>query len=352
VPDILLNDSEEKDPIIELCVVYVLYFDELKGHVPILAYPNDDLKHDKEYMRPIEFHTIWFLDIEDDEVLDHVDLEYRGFTYFGKKFLTKSKRIKRRAGFKEETPETIVIIISLPQEIDIFGDKLIKILTKEIKSKFDDQFFLIIQSEIEKDHQIKTPVIEELIEKGSKIKRKLRVLIDRIVQDFLSNELKKTLNTNSLEKQEAVSFLSLKGIESSIFNDNEGKSAISDIHSFDPSKKNKNKPAIKPPFIISNTNVLVGSKELEIIVQNKTNVDKNSIHVIISHVQELLEKEILDIMIETWYSEEQLVFTLPLIPDINEYYIYVLDKDYREDFLSKKINLNLLAKKSESKQKI
>ncbi|MFX0058923.1 MAG: hypothetical protein ACFE8J_11550, partial [Candidatus Heimdallarchaeota archaeon] len=87
----------------ELAVVYVLYFDEAKGHIPLLIYPDDRYKDDKKFMRPIRFHPIWFLGIDEQEVLDHIDLEFKGYTFFGKKFLTRSKRKKRRAGLEEET---------------------------------------------------------------------------------------------------------------------------------------------------------------------------------------------------------------------------------------------------------
>ena len=248
--DFILDDSEEKDPIKELCVVYVLYFDELKGHIPLLAYPKDSLRYNKEYMRPIEYHSIWFLDIKEEGLSDHIDLEYRGFTYLGKKFLTKSERKKRRAGLNKDTPETIVIIISLPQEIDIFGDRLINTLTKEIKKNFGDKFYKIIESEIAQDFKERTSKIEDIINIGTRIKVNLRELIDKIIQDFFSVELKKSLDDISSEKQKAVSFLSLKGIESSIFKSIEGKSAIYNFHSFESSEKDKNDNSA---FIITST---------------------------------------------------------------------------------------------------
>ena len=111
------SKSSEKERIEDLCVVYVLYFDEKRGHIPLLIYPNDKYKDDKNYMRPIKYHSIWFLPVEEQAGLDHIDLEYKKYIFFGKKFLTKSKRIKRRAGLEEETPETIVIIVSLPNDI-------------------------------------------------------------------------------------------------------------------------------------------------------------------------------------------------------------------------------------------
>ena len=119
----------------ELCYVYILYFDEERGHMPLLMYPDDELRKDKEFMRPIKYHPVWFLEIEESEALDHIDLEFKGYTFFGKKFLAKSEREKRRAGLDETTPETIVIIISVPNDLNIFGDELLKQLIQIIEEQ-------------------------------------------------------------------------------------------------------------------------------------------------------------------------------------------------------------------------
>jgi len=146
----------EEKHIEEICIVYLLYFDEAQGHVPLLIYPDDKYKDDKKFMRPIKYHSIWFLSSDDLSALDHIDLEYKGFTYFGKKFFTKSKRKKRRAGLEEETPETIVVIVSLPTDIEIFGDGLIRKITEEIQDKYDEHLYKIIECEIAKEQVIKT----------------------------------------------------------------------------------------------------------------------------------------------------------------------------------------------------
>ena len=168
--------SEEKH-IEEVVIAYVLYFDEARGHIPLLIYPDDKYKDDKKYMRPIKYHSIWFLSSDDLSALDHIDLEYKGFTYFGKKFFTKSKRKKRRAGLEEDTPETIVIIVSLPNDIEIFGDGLIRKLTKEIQENYDEQLYKIIECEIAKEQVIKTEKVKSCIREGTVIKEELRAFM-------------------------------------------------------------------------------------------------------------------------------------------------------------------------------
>jgi hypothetical protein len=47
-------------------------------------------------------------------------------------------------------------------------------------------------------------------------------------------------------------------------------------------------------------------------------------------------------MIDFWFPEEELLFILPMIPEIKEYYLFI--KDSKWDLLSKKINLEDLKK--------
>ncbi|MFX1329141.1 MAG: hypothetical protein ACFE91_13520, partial [Promethearchaeota archaeon] len=65
-----INGSIEKNPNEDLCIVYILYFDEKKGQIPLLMYPDDRLRNNKKYMRPINYHPVWFLETEE---LDHID---------------------------------------------------------------------------------------------------------------------------------------------------------------------------------------------------------------------------------------------------------------------------------------
>ncbi|TFG21692.1 MAG: hypothetical protein EU533_05120, partial [Promethearchaeota archaeon] len=226
--DLFDDDSVNESKLEDLCVVYILYFDEERGHVPLLIYPSEKYKNDKKYMRPIKYHSIWFLDIDDESGLDHIDLEYKGYTFFGKKYRTKSKRVKRRAGLEEETPETIVIIVSLPNDIDIFGDELIRELSEKIISQFEEKLFIIIECEIAKDAVIKTPNIKQCIESGTKVKVLLRQLIETQTKEYFKRVLKKQSDADPMKKQKAISYLTLKGYEFSHLSKG-GESTFSDI---------------------------------------------------------------------------------------------------------------------------
>ena len=340
----IFNRKVEKNPQEDLCVVYVLYFDEKKGQVPLLMYPDDRLRSDRRYMRPINFHPVWFLETEE---LDHIDLEYKGYTFFGKKFHAKSKRPKRRAGLEEETPETIVIIVSLPVEIDIFGDELIKELTEELRYKFEDQLTEVIESEIASDTVIKTPKIQERISKGVKTKVFMRELIDKTIKDYFSQAIEKRSESPNLKTQKAISYFSLKGFEFSPLSSLKGERGFLDAELFDATKKASEELVSKPLLSITDINFIENSQEIEIKVQNNTDEELKNISITITHVKEYFEKEVMNQEVDFWFPQEELLFISPIVPHIDEYLFSIKKEDGSrkgQKILTERIDLKLINK--------
>jgi hypothetical protein len=329
-----------EDTLEELCYVYIMYFDESKGHIPLLMYPNEELKDDKDFMRPIKYHPIWFLEMEESEALDHIDLEYKGYTFFGKKFLAKSLREKRRAGLEEETPETVVIIISVQNDLDIFGDELIRKITQLVRDKYEDKLYELIECEIAKEEIIKTPKVKKCIQEGNKIKNELEELIRKNCKKFFSSVIKER-DSGSIKKQKALSFLALKGFDvSHILSSTD--SDFSNINLFDPSKQSEQDLKLVKPFNIVEINISTESDELEILVSNNTEKKFENIIVKITHVKEFFEKEIMNQKIEEWYPKEELLFISPIIPHITEYLFFLIEQEDNEKLLTKKINIDTL----------
>ncbi|MFX1532359.1 MAG: hypothetical protein ACFFBC_14675 [Promethearchaeota archaeon] len=340
----IFNGSVDKNPNEELCVVYVLYFDEKKGQIPLLMYPDDRLRNNKRYMRPVNYHPVWFLESAE---LDHIDLEYKGYTFFGKKFSTKSDRPKRRAGLETETPETIVLIVSLPIELEIFGDGLIRKLTEELRSKFEDQFFEVIESEIANENVIKTPKILERITKGKKIKVFMRELIDNTVKNYFANVIQKKTESPSFKTQKAISYFALKGFNYSLLSNLRGEDAFSNIQLFDSTKQADEGILTPFPISINNINFISNSQEIEITVQNNTNKELKNIYITTTHVKEFFEKEVMSLEVEFWFPQEELLFVSPIVPHIDEYLFTVNqrvdDGDYIK-ILTQRIDLKLINK--------
>ncbi|MFX1289063.1 MAG: hypothetical protein ACFFFY_10965 [Promethearchaeota archaeon] len=339
----LFDSSPDKNPYEELAVVYVMYFDEAQGHMPLLIYPVDQYKRNKAFMRPIRYHPIWFLSLDESDALDHIDLEFKGYTFFGKKFLTRSQREKRRAGLEEETPETIVIILSLPKNIELFGDELIRLLTQEIRDKYENKLFEIIDSEILKEEVIKSPKIKKRIERGESIKKELRSEIEAIINKFFSNVVKNS-DTTSIRMQKAIAYLAFKGIDVSHIEGKDYNGSFSNIQLFDPNIKGEVNFTDKKPFIILKINIIEDSQELEILVQNNSLQAIKGIVVRINHLKEYFEKEVMIETIDFWGAQEELVFISPIIQYIDEYIFFIIDEITNEKLLSKRIDLKLLEK--------
>ncbi|MBY8989568.1 MAG: hypothetical protein KGD58_02345 [Candidatus Lokiarchaeota archaeon] len=340
----IFNGPVYKNPNEDLCVVYLLYFDEKKGQVPLLMYPNDTFRNDRRYMRPINYHPVWFLETED---LDHIDLEYKGYAFFGKKFLVKSDRPKRRAGLEEETPETIVIIVSLPIELEIFGDGLIRQLTEKIRNKFEEQFFEVIESEIASENIIKTPKMQERITKGKKTKLFMRELIDTTIKNYFPNAIKTKTDSPSLKTQKAISYFALKGFDFSPLGNLKGNEAFSNIEIFDPTKQVTESISTTPLLSIIKINYIENSQEIEITIQNNTDKELNNISVSITHVREFFEKEVMNQEVKFWFPQEELLFVSPIVPSIDEYLFSVNQKVGNGDslkMLTQRIDLKLINK--------
>ncbi len=339
--DIFNSDSLEKNPNEYLCVVYIMYFDEKKGQIPLLMYPDDRFRSNKKYMRPINYHPIWFLETEE---LDHIDLEYKGYAFFGKKFSAKSERKKRRAGLEEETPETIVVVVSLPIELEILGDDLIRKLTDEIRNKFENEFYEVIESEIARETVIKTPKIQEYIKKGKKIKFFMRELIDKTVKEYFSNVIQKRAESPSLKTQRAISYFSLKGFDPTSL---KGVNEFSTIELFDPNKQKDNDLTIKQPLSITAVNLVENSQEIEITVQNNTNKELKDISITINHLKEFFEKEVMTQEIDFWFPQEELLFVSPIVPYIDEYLFSINQREGSESIqkiLTQRIDLKIINK--------
>ena len=342
--DLFNSGSSEKHLAEDFCVVYILYFDEEKGHVPLLIYPDDQYKDDKRFMRPIKYHSVWFLDVEEEAALDHIGLEFKGHTFFGKKILTKSKRTKRRAGLDPDTPETIVIIISLPNDLDILGDELIRTFTSEFRDTFENDLYKLIEYENAKDDVIKTPTIKESIELGKSVKNTMREFVDKFTKQYFSRILKKKSDTNSMKKQKAISYLSLKGIEFFPPSSDKNNDGFSKIKLFDSKKIDSIPLSAKTPISIVNINFIEDSKELEILVRNNTDQELNNIIISITHVKEFFEKEIMNQKIHLWFPNEELLFISPIIPHINEYLFFIIKDNGNEKLVSTRIDINTINK--------
>ena len=331
-------DSSKKDPFQGLYEVFLLVFDNSRGKIPLFIYPDDYIKNDKEKMRPINIHTIWWMDMKDQIVMDNVDLEYGEKIYLARKFLTLSKRDKKETQNDNYSFETIILILALPIDIYIFGGELLNQLTINIIKNFEGELYLLIESEIAKEEIIKTSRIKEIMGKGDKIKERIKDIVSVTCKDFFSSVMKKS-DTKSIKEQKAFSYLYLKGFDISSISNKEDSEAFSNIRLFDTKINSEKEFILKNVLAISNIKINEISNELEIIVRNNTEEELTNIFVRIIQLKDFFESEIMNHTIDKWFPNEELLFISPILPNINEYILFIKDDNY--PFLSKKIDLDI-----------
>lgn len=323
----------------KLCEIYLLYFDEIIGHIPFLTCPENLLHNDEEKMRLIRFHPIWFLESQDPNSLNRVDLEYDNKMYFAKKFFIESNRTKRRAGLEHEVNEQIVLILVLPIDLDIFGSALINKLTGVIITEFQKILYQIIESEIAKGEIIKKDNLKVIIEEGDLIKERLRNMIKNVCNEYFSSVIKKK-DPTTIKLQKAMSFLMLKGIDISYIAGDIEKNNFSNIRLFDYNKPVQALSQLRENFKIMQILINKDFDEFEIIVENHSSKDIIDLNVKITYIQEFFEKDILNESIELWSPNEKLIFIAPIVEGITDYLFFIIKKKHNTILFSRKISLN------------
>lgn len=338
----LMNNIEtiRKDNVepVQLCEIFLLYFDEEFGPMPLLITPDESLKNNLDVMRLIRIHSIWFLDISDQTSPDRMDLEYKEKIYFAKKFLVPSQREKRRSGSEGDTYETLVLILALPVDMDIFGGALLKRMAERLTKHFALKFTRLIDSEVAKMNAIKTPSTLTLIQIGDTIKKRISVLIKNTCVQYFDAVIKKTDST-TFKLQKAISYLSLKGVPINYIVSEEGNLGFSNVKLFESKVLANDTYGIRNQFKILSTDIDPDTQEVEILIKNQTSKEFNNIYAKVISIQEFFEKEVLRENIEKWLPEEELIIILPNIISNFEYYFSIQDVSSNQTLFKQKLRL-------------
>ncbi|NHI92196.1 MAG: CBS domain-containing protein [Candidatus Lokiarchaeota archaeon] len=286
--------------------VFLCYFDEARGHLPLYTFPSE-LKYDENELRIIKIHSIWFLDSEAQENLSHVDLEYGDKIYLAMKFKGKSWRTKNRAGLEEDTPETYVLIISLPREYSFLGSDLLISLYSKIKD-LSDSMYILIKAELASKKVIKNEKDKTIIQEGIAIENDIQKVCGKLLPN-LSPDVGalKSLVSAETRKQEKLAYLLFQDM----INKTPEKTREFEI-SIDNNKlqENKRKFFVKKVKIV-NVELSPTNDRLKLTIKNFDD-DLKNIKIQISQVKSFFETSSWETSVDTWYSGEELVFQYPI----------------------------------------
>ncbi|MHA1384846.1 MAG: CBS domain-containing protein [Candidatus Helarchaeota archaeon] len=335
------------DPLISrgssLYEVFLCYFDEARGHLPLYTYP-EHLKTDKDQERIIKIHSIWFLDTESQEDLDHVDLEFGDRVYLAMKFTGESYRAKNRSGMDETTPETYVLILSLPKDYSFLGPDLLVNLYSKIKS-LSDRLYILIQKEAAVYKVVKSSKDKTIIEEGKVIEKDLHKICKNLLPN-ISPDAIDSLASATTKKNEKLAYL--------LFHDISRSSVPTTPRQFDISKISETGDKteyFKRIVHFTQIELIENRKKLKIAVKNVSLKDLFNITIEISQVQEFFETSHWETSIDTWFAGEELIFQYP-ISDLNNQYIFEISAPDRKLLVKEIIPKKLIPKEESFFEKI
>jgi len=339
------NENIKRELTRNLCEIFLFYNSDTIGRIPILIYPSEEIKYDKEKMYIINIHTVWFIDLENGLSSEHTELEYGDKIYFAEKYKLKSRIKQLNYSDSEEKYffGEIIIIVVVPINFTILGRDLLKLLSEGIISHFEFSIYYLIESEMLKSEKIKTAKIMDKIGKGEKIKNQIKILINNSYDKIFSNIIEQKSAT-IIKEQKAISYCSFRDLDVNYIISYLEDGTQSIIKVFKPNKYFKEKGSIQDRIEILSLNVEENGRELEILVQNQYKVILNEVLVKIIHVKEFFEEEIMNERVDFWTPQEEILIISPIIPTLNEYIFLILENQNNERIFEKKINCHSINK--------
>ena len=333
--------------------IILAYFNEELGHLPLFTYPPY-LKTDKDECRTISIHSIWWLNTDSQKDLAHIDLEYSGRNYLATKFTGKSFREKARSGLTVETPETFVLISSVPVNLTHLGTNMLKILYEKIQ-EVKDELYLLIEKEIACAKVIKKPQDKEIIKKGIEVEGKLLKICEDSIPEVTPDVLNALTNVENVD-QENLAFLLLEDLHLLESTKREREFDASESLTRERESESAAQPSVRESAVfkrkieIKNISLMDGDKKLKITVENISGQNLINITIRITHIQEFFEAAAWQTTIDTWFTDEELIFQYPrIIGENNDEYMLRIE-DNTGKLLAKKITFHNFKPKEDSEK--
>jgi len=315
--------------------IFLAYFNEELGHLILFTYPPS-LKTDEDECHVISIHSIWWLNTETQKDLEHVDLECGGRTYLATKFTAKSYREKKRSGLTTETPETFVLITSVPVNLTHLGTNMLTTLFQKIQ-EIKDELYLLIEKEIACIKIIKTPKDKVRIEKGAEVEGKLLKICEESIPAVTPDVLKALTNVENAD-QENLAFLLLEDLHllESSPHEREFEAAPPSTYEIAPPSARETE-VFKRKIEIKSISLMDDDRKLKITVKNISGQNLTNIMIRITQIKEFFEAAAWQTTIDTWFTNEELIFQYPRIigEDNDEYMLRI--EDTTGKLLAKKI---------------
>ena len=180
---------------------FLYFFDEVKGHVPLFAYPQELLKSNQE-KKIISIHSIWWHQDKflESEKFISMDLELEGVIYCATLILCQTRRTKRRSGMDSEKwqAERFVLIVKAPSAVSFIAQEILHELKTRIKGSIGENLCFLVENHLKMDEQ--SEIAEFLKKKASDIERQLISLCISLIPKIPITKLDVVLESSSTEE--------------------------------------------------------------------------------------------------------------------------------------------------------
>jgi hypothetical protein len=308
---------------------FIYYYDEVRGHILLFAYPThlkfNDSEKDILAIHPAWWHQERFLK---SERFNTMDLELSGVVYSATLFLCDARRLKRRSGMDTEKwrQERFILIVKAPSEVSFIAQEILQEFYTYIDKGFKGKLCYLVENDLGLETTIYTK--EELKEKAETIENELSEICQSLIPSVpikkLSNlfdpivEKEKTSEPNSKGKKLRFSVpVSRKSKKKLIPKQEKGKKIMKKVRILPYEKE---------------------GSELIIKAKNTSDFDLKNVTLRIYESQGFFKKDMKVKQIKSWNTDE--IISLVFTPDQDEGMLYLLKITDDHDVIKIKRILN------------
>jgi hypothetical protein len=161
---------------------YIYFFDEIKGHIPLFAFPSELLTNEYE-KRILSIHPIWW---HQDQFLETtkfktIDLELEGVIFAATLLICHSDRTKRRFGMDslKWKGERFILIVRAPSTVSFIAQEILHELKLRIQDRMKNDLSVLVEKNLTKFNDSEQERM--LIEKSSNIETELSLLCQSLI---------------------------------------------------------------------------------------------------------------------------------------------------------------------------
>jgi len=190
---------------------YIYFFDEIKGHIPLFAFPSELLtnEHDK---RILSIHPIWW---HQDQFLETakfktIDLELEEVTFAATLMICQSDRTKKRFGMNslKWKGERFILIVRAPSTVSFIAQEILYELKLRIQDSIKNDICILIEKKTTKFDDSEQQRI--LIEKSNNIEAELSLLCQSLIPKVPLSKLKDFSQPSLTEEPESKKLRKLR----------------------------------------------------------------------------------------------------------------------------------------------